>query len=27
VHTAFKGEPCDEHTYEITRVVWDSRGA
>lgn len=27
VHTTFKGEPCDEHTYEITRAVWESQGA
>ena len=27
VRTAFKGEPCDEHTYEITRAVWESPGA
>ena len=24
VHTTFKGAPCDEHTYEITRAVWGS---
>jgi RimJ/RimL family protein N-acetyltransferase len=29
VHTTFKGEPCDEHTYEITRAAWEGprRGA
>ena len=27
VRTTFKGEPCDEHTYEITRAVWESPGA
>ena len=27
VRTSFKGEPCDEHTYEITRAVWGSQGA
>jgi len=27
VRTSFKGEPCDEHTYEITRAVWESQGA
>jgi RimJ/RimL family protein N-acetyltransferase len=23
----FKGEPCDEHTYEIARGVWEARRA
>ena len=27
VHTTFKGEPCDEHTYEITRAEWESQDA
>jgi RimJ/RimL family protein N-acetyltransferase len=27
VHTSFKGEPCDEHTYQITGAEWESRGA
>ena len=27
VHTTFKGEPCDEHTYEITRAVWEGPGS
>ena len=22
VHSTFKGEPCDEHTYELTRDAW-----
>lgn len=25
VHTAFKGEACDEHTYELTRAAWQAR--
>ena len=25
VHTVFKGEPCDEHTYEIARDEWRGR--
>jgi RimJ/RimL family protein N-acetyltransferase len=24
LHTVFKGEPCDEHTHELTRVGWES---
>ncbi len=24
VHTTFKGEACDEHTYEIDREAWES---
>jgi RimJ/RimL family protein N-acetyltransferase len=24
LHTAFKGEPCEEHTYEVTRDGWES---
>lgn len=27
VHTMFKHESCDEHTYEITRVGWELRRA
>jgi RimJ/RimL family protein N-acetyltransferase len=25
VHTTFKEEPCDEHTYEVTRAAWRGR--
>jgi RimJ/RimL family protein N-acetyltransferase len=25
VHTTFKGEPCEERTYEITREAWEAR--
>jgi RimJ/RimL family protein N-acetyltransferase len=27
VHTTFKGEPCDEHTYEISKQAWEARRA
>jgi hypothetical protein len=27
VHTTFKGEPCDEHTFELRREVWEARRA
>ncbi|MEX1263490.1 MAG: GNAT family N-acetyltransferase [Actinomycetota bacterium] len=27
VHTMFKQEACDEHTYELTRIRWESRRA
>ncbi len=27
VHTTFKGEACDEHTYEIGREAWAARPA
>jgi aminoglycoside 6'-N-acetyltransferase len=26
VHTTFKGEPCDEHTYEVVRDAWAGTG-
>lgn len=27
VHTTFKGEPCEERTYEITRAAWEARAS
>jgi RimJ/RimL family protein N-acetyltransferase len=27
VHTVFKGEPCDEHTYEVAKDAWNAAGA
>ena len=27
VHTTFKGEPCEERTYEITRAEWEARAS